>query len=569
MGADGRAEVRTDDPAAISAVAGLVASYRPDSRRLRCLIALLTGEPMDLAALVQRAALPRQTVESVLSALGEDLSAAGGRFGIRRSRVPEYRDRFGYDQLQRTEPADPLGARLAGAAAVVQRMAALVAQAPPARTDLDHVPATPETLVRRALWLESSYDLAGAVLLFVGDHDLTSLAVGQISPQAELIVADIDEATLEFIDRQAGNLGIRIRCLAADLRFGLPERATGRADLVFTDPPYTPEGMELFLARGLQGLANRDRGRVVVAYGYSDLHPALGFQGQSAAARLNLAYEAVLPHFNRYAGAQAVGSASDLYVWRPTARTWRTLDRFAADAGHGIYTRGVHAVESQAPRPGELPAAVAAAAGEARFPVALTAGGTARADGDGSRLRLATLLSAGVPASVPTAGRSVLVDLTGDPGSWLLRALLATNASRVVLLVPSNHPDLAGENSQRALTALLRSKYSLRFLRSQPDPKHAIVVADAADPAELGQAGRLAGRILGRAHGKVGNTWREALIEARRESGGEPLSKREARAAAESHARRPELLDTRLIDLPRHQITQVIEDAAASAPAPS
>ncbi len=39
----------------------------------------------------------------------------------------------------------------------------------------------------------------------------------------------------------------------------------------------------------------------------------------------------------------------------------------------------------------------------------------------------------------------------------------------------------------------------------------------------------------------------------------------DARAAAEASARQPDVLDTRLIDLPRHQIARVLEDAAASA----
>src|ERR1700690_2523718 len=257
MSIDAPAGTDSGPPEPISVLAELVAPHRPNSRRIRQLLALLTAEPMNLAALIQRSALPRKTVESVLSALNGDLSRSGDQVRIRPGQADAYRPRFGYEQLLRTELADPLSGRLAEAAAVVKTMTELTAEAPPARTDLDHVPATPETVVRRALWLDSTHALAGAVLLFVGDHDLTSLAVSQVSPDAELIVVDIDEATLQFIDEQSGRLGTSVRCLAGDLRFGLPERAVGCADLVFTDPPYTPEGMELFLARGLKGLGDR------------------------------------------------------------------------------------------------------------------------------------------------------------------------------------------------------------------------------------------------------------------------------------------------------------------------
>jgi len=576
--------VAADEPAGsdaapaepMSVLAELVAQHRPDSRRLRRLVALLTEEPLDLASLVERSALPRQTVQEVLSATAGDLCQDGDKAAIQPGKVPAYRQRFGYDQLTRTELADPLAGRLAEATAIAAVMTALAAEAPRARTDLDHVPATPETALRRALWMDSTYDLAGAVVLFVGDHDLTSLAVGQVSPDANLVVVDIDEATLEFIDSRAGRLGIGVRCLAGDLRFGLPESARGCADLVFTDPPYTPEGVELFATRGLQGLGNRDNGRVIVAFGFSDRQPSLGFGAQSAAHRLGLAYETVLPRFSRYHGAQAVGSSSSLYVWRPTARTWRALDRPGADAAPGIYTRGPQAVEKDTVAFDAIPAAVQKVTSEAGFPVRILVGsGWAGAGEKIARLRLGTLLAGGIPPGITVGSESALVaDLSGDPGPWLLRALLAANAARVVALVPNSHPDLASEAAQGSLTALLRPKYRLRFLRSQPDARHAMVLAEAAAAETLDPPGRLAGRMLRRAHGKVGNVWREGLIDASRELAGGPLTKRAARAVVEAGvrqgagARQGDVLGARLIDLPRHQIVRVLEDAAASAGQP-
>src|SRR5690606_16699065 len=65
---------------------------------------------------------------------------------------------------------------------------------------------------------------------------------------------------------------------------------------------------------------------------------------------------------------------------------------------------------------------------------------------------------------------------------------------------------------------LVADKYALRFHRSSPDRKHAVVVAEEREP------GSAAGFVLRRAHGKLRNVWREALIE---QAGG-ALSKREA-----------------------------------------
>jgi hypothetical protein len=118
-------------------------------------------------------------------------------------------------------------------------------------------------------------------------------------------------------------------------------------------------------------------------------------------------------------------------------------------------------------------------------------------------------------------------------------------------------------------------------------------------------------RILSRAHGKLGNVWREGLIEVcRQESGpesGGSLTKRTAQAiieaavsetsgkAAVSEAEREasgeaaskadgearvesggevgasgrRVLETRLIDLPRHQLGRVLRAAKASLDTPS
>ena len=75
-------------------------------------------------------------------------------------------------------------------------------------------------------------------------------------------MVDLDERILEYLDTVATARGLRVRCLVGDLRFGLPGPARDWADLVFTDPPYTPDGVRLFLARGVQGLRDREHGRL-------------------------------------------------------------------------------------------------------------------------------------------------------------------------------------------------------------------------------------------------------------------------------------------------------------------
>src|SRR5262249_28834252 len=123
---------------------------------------------------------------------------------------------------------------------------------PPPLAALDHVQATPETVARRASWLNEQYELSGRTLLCLGDHDLTSLAVPAVNPAVAVPGADLDDRVLAHIDPRARERELNIRCLHADLRFGLPPAVLESSDLVFSDPPYTPEGMALFARRGVE-----------------------------------------------------------------------------------------------------------------------------------------------------------------------------------------------------------------------------------------------------------------------------------------------------------------------------
>ncbi|WP_426505119.1 bis-aminopropyl spermidine synthase family protein [Dactylosporangium sp. McL0621] len=475
------------EPEPIDAVAAVVSASGIASRRLRDLIMALAGGPATLDDLVRDHAVPRRTAEALLRAAGADLRSERGRVSLEPSIRQRYHERFAV-----------------AAEADVTGMAELIAGAPRPDQALDHVSATAATAERRARWLARTYDLAGARLVCIGDHDLTSLAVRKALPGTEVTVVDVDERLLEYIDGQ----GAGIACYHADLRFGLPPAVAGTADVVFTDPPYTPEGVQLFLGRGAQALRDRTNGRLVMAYGFSPLTPALGLKVQRAVLDLDLVIEAMLPAFNRYHGAQAVGSASDLYVCRPTTHTWQVLDRrldkLAGSAN--IYTHGEQSLEGAA----------------ARGPARILGGGPLQAD-------------------------ELTVDLAGDPGPWLARVLLALNVPRVTLLVANNHPDLRDESAQAALRELVGAKYDLRLRRSTPGPKQAIV------EAELRPAGGVAGWLLTHVHGKIGNVLRDALIRA------DPsLTRAAAQERAAELVGRPEYLDARLIDLPRHLIVPLL-----------
>lgn len=465
-----------------SLVDDVLAAHGVHVRPLHQVISLLRTDWRDLGELIRASAAPRRSVEDVLNALGEDLERDESRFRL----TPAAREKYAHFEATTREPDPDL----------LKTLTRYIENVPAPLSALDHVQATPETVLKRALWLDERYDLGTAKLLFLGDHDLTSLAVRALRPDADLTVVDLDDRVLAYLDELSER---SIRTLHADLRVGLPPSVAGRMDLVFSDPPYTPEGMGLFAARGVQALREPSDGRLLLAYGYSPRHPALGAQVQRSLATLGLTFEAILPDFHRYFGAQAIGSAADMYVCQPTAKSKKVR---ASKGKPGIYTHGPQSVESSTGK--AKPALL-----DKLYEIAAEGG--------------LAVESRPVDWSVSgPEGDAVAMDLSADPGPWLLRTLLGTNARRLALLVPNSHPDLGNAEAQKALNDLVGAKYRLRLLRSTPDNRHAVVIADAVEhPDELRT----------RAHARLANVSLDIPSD---------------------------LTDARLIDLPRHRLTELL-----------
>jgi hypothetical protein len=534
----------------------------------RRLVGVLLSRPATIAELVAASGVPRRVVEQLLRDMGADVERGAGAgedaYRVAPVAAPAYTAAFDPDGLAGRRLGDPLAARLAGRPDLEAFVAGLAVSRPGPDRDLDHVAATAQTVARRALWLDAGYDLTRTPLLCVGDHDLTSLGVAACTPGARVVVVDIDDRVLEFVDGVARARGWDVRCLWWDLRCGLPSSATGVADVAFTDPPYTPEGVTTFLVAAVQGLRDPDRGRVVMAYGYGDHQPALGVKVQRAVSDLQIAVEAILPGFNEYQGAQAIGSRSDLYVCRPTATTWRALPTLTKRQAGRIYTHGERSLESSSAASsivlGEVLDRVtrsqAEDGGDGRPPLLLVGDGWPRAPGLGSAQRAspATVLAKGVPAQLLGArDLHAVVDLSTSPAAWVLRCLLAVTARRLTAVI------VAG-GWTAADAALVVTKYSTR-VEPLPGGRWELLVADRVHD----DSASVVAEVLSRAHARLGNAWRDALVATAR-AGGTSMTKNEARACVQQGSTTG-LPAVPLLELPRHLLPRVLDEVRASRPA--
>jgi hypothetical protein len=386
----------------------LIDAAGPNALALRRLLPLLREE-RDPAVLVARTGLPYRAVQAVLRVADD---------------VPD-------DLLPPPPPPAPL-----------EEVRRILAGAPPPERDLDHVTATPETVLARARHLAATYDLERSRVLFLGDHDCTALALRLVADPPEIAVVDVDQRVLEYASA--------VHTLFADLRLGLPESARARYDLVFTDPPYSPDGVGLFCARAIEALREPRTGRILLAYGFPESQPALGLKVQRELAALELVTEALLPGFNHYDGAQAIGSRAGLYALRPTRRSAKLATRRVRS--YALYTHGRQAVE---------------------------AGGTpGRVVADGEELTLAELLRAPHPA------RRMTIDLRPFHGRCLVQACLAATADELEVTADNDTEGLRSAAEQERLARVLAPAYAIEAIdRSLAGSRDArLRLRRAADP---------------------------------------------------------------------------------------
>ena len=488
------------------------------ARVRRVLAGFADGE--SVSELVASSGLPRRDVESVLDGL--DVSDLG----------------------------DLKAPSMTGDAELEARMIDLAAELPPSRWRLDHVPATPGTMARRALYLAGEYELGGASVLCLGDHDLTSLAVGLVAPEAELSVVDIDEPILDYVADSAARLALPLTTAWADLRLALPPSLVGTADLVFTDPPYTTDGMRLFLTRGLEALRPTGHERLAFCFGTGERHLVKALEVQTLLGDLRLALEAMLPGFNRYDGAEAIGARSDLYICRPTkgarvgesasGRSTRSRRSKARPAGARIYTRGPAAEEASVQAlPEPVRTAALAAAGDGPVLQVGEGWGDAAVGLPEFFERVAGWATAARPGPFPFPGTPV-INTYPDHGGAALRTVLLTAPERAVLVVPRR--DLPDPD-------LLAAAYGIATVPTGPGGDPAVIVATrhdhpAADPAEA-----VLRHILLHPGAKVVNSWRDALLALARDAG-EAVTKNEARARIAADTLPPSLRRLRTWELP-------------------
>lgn len=195
-------------------------------------------------------------------------------------------------------------------------------QRPTPKREYDQFTATLETTIRRVGLMNFFEDIRGKRILFLGDDDLMSVAVNLVGEPMLVQALDIDKRQLEVLQFAGKDLGKTIFADSYDARVDLPARYKKKFDVVFTDPPYTPDGVKLFLSRSIDALdQSNEAGRIYFCFGNSDRAKERFLPIYETIVECGLMIRWVFDKFNRYNGAESIGSTSSLFVCDITPKT--------------------------------------------------------------------------------------------------------------------------------------------------------------------------------------------------------------------------------------------------------
>ncbi len=226
---------------------------------------------------------------------------------------------------------------------VVRRLERYCSELPQVDVSLDQTPCTPQTAVRRALYMYQTGALEGKRVIFLGDDDAISVAVAVLGKALghqplcrQLTVVEMDRRFIRYIQDIARAENVAIECVEHDLREPLPDPLLDRYDTFETDPPYTLDGLALFVSRAISAVKAGLGQQGFLSFGMQS--PDAFLEVLRRVVTMGLVVQEILPGFNVYRGASILaGSGQLLHIC--TSQQMRPLYPAVWD-GDGLYTGG-------------------------------------------------------------------------------------------------------------------------------------------------------------------------------------------------------------------------------------
>lgn len=192
---------------------------------------------------------------------------------------------------------------------------------------IDQSKCTVETAVKRVIIALKNNAIIGKKIVCIGDDDLISISINLILKKifnnsipynTKIYVLDKDKRIIEYINKISEMFDLSlITCREVDFKKKMLKDNTKCFDTVFTDPPYTVNGMELFITRGIEGLKKETGLNIFLSYAHKSQDSM--YKIESKILELGLSIYQIIPNFNEYEGAEILGNRGQMLILKTTS----------------------------------------------------------------------------------------------------------------------------------------------------------------------------------------------------------------------------------------------------------
>lgn len=177
----------------------------------------------------------------------------------------------------------------------------------------DQRPITYKTSIKRVEYLLNRNDVYNKKIVFLGDDDLTSIALALTKVKCEIVALDVDERLVNFINQIAQKYNLNLKAYVYNALNKTDSCLKHKFDCLMTDP--TPEKIpfSLFMNNAIN-LLKKEKGVIYTSIYSSAMDKSLELQ--KVINNMNLYVTDIIPNFTKYQALYELYKPTDIEIMK-------------------------------------------------------------------------------------------------------------------------------------------------------------------------------------------------------------------------------------------------------------
>lgn len=177
----------------------------------------------------------------------------------------------------------------------------------------DQRPITYKTSIKRVEYLLKRNDVYNKKIVFLGDDDLTSIALALTNLNCEIVTLDVDERLVNFINQIAQEYNLNLKAYVYNALDKTDSSLKHKFDCLMTDP--TPEKIpfSLFMNNAIN-LLKKENSVIYTSIYSSAMDKTLDLQ--KIINNMNLYITDIIPNFTKYQALYELYKPSDIEIMK-------------------------------------------------------------------------------------------------------------------------------------------------------------------------------------------------------------------------------------------------------------